>query len=130
MFKIYSDKSIYITRGDVACIEIGALNEDGTNYEFKVGDIVRFKVFEKKKCNNVVLVKDIKVLEVGTTVDINLSSEDTKIGEVISKDVDYWYEVELNPDTKPQTIIGYEYDKETKKALEKIFKLLPEGAEK
>jgi hypothetical protein len=87
-------------------------------------------VFEKKKCNNVVLVKDVEVLEVGTTVDINLNSEDTKIGEVISKDVDYWYEVELNPDTKPQTIIGYEYDKETKKALEKIFKLLPEGADK
>ena len=73
--------------------------------------------------------KDTKVLEEATSVDINLTSEDTKIGNIINKDIDYWYEVELNPDTRPQTIIGYEIDPQTRKPLEKIFKLLPEGGD-
>ena len=54
-------------------------------------------------------------------VEIYLTEEDTKIGEVISKPKDYWYEVELNPDEEPQTIIGYDEDGA------KIFKLFPEG---
>jgi hypothetical protein len=50
-----------------------------------------------------------------------LSKEDTKIGKKVNKPVDYWYEVELNPDTYPQTIVGYDEDGA------KIFKLYPEG---
>lgn len=35
-------------------------------------------------------------------------SEETRIGEVISKPTIYWYDVELNPDSpEAQTIIGY-----------------------
>jgi hypothetical protein len=54
-------------------------------------------------------------------VEIFLGEEDTKIGEVISKPKDYWYEVELNPFDHPQTIIGYDEDGA------KVFKLFPEG---
>ena len=122
-------KKIYLTRGDVACIRISAKNDDGGNYTFRVGDVIRFKVFKKKDCKFIVLQKDTKVLEEATSVDINLTSEDTKIGNIINKDIDYWYEVELNPDTRPQTIIGYEIDPQTRKPLEKIFKLLPEGGD-
>ena len=39
-----------------------------------------------------------------------LSSEETKIGNVISKPVVYWYEIEINPDSAPITIIGYDND--------------------
>ena len=131
MFRINEKtKEINLTRGDIACIEVGALNDDETDYVFEIGDVVRLKVFEKKKCHCVVLEKDTTVEISGTTVEINLTSEDTKIGDIISKDVDYWYEIELNPDTAPQTIIGYEIDEETKKPWEKIFKLLPEGDDK
>ena len=122
-------KKIYLTRGDVACIRISVKNDDGGNYTFRVGDVIRFKVFKKKDCQFIVLQKDTKVLEEATSVDINLTSEDTKIGNIINKDIDYWYEVELNPDTRPQTIIGYEIDPQTRKPLEKIFKLLPEGGD-
>jgi hypothetical protein len=69
----------------------------------------------------VVLVVDTEVTEEAELVEIELTSEDTRIGEVISKPVDYWYEVELNPDTKPQTIIGYDKDGA------KVFKLYPES---
>lgn len=130
MFRInQTTKQIDLTRGDIACIRVSAKNEDGSNYTFKVGEVVRFKVFERKKCDCVVLQKDTVVSAEGETVDINLISEDTKIGNIINKDTDYWYEVELNPDTKPQTIVGYEINKETGRVWEKIFKLLPEGDE-
>ena len=122
MFKI-DNKQIHLTRGDIACIGVGAKNEDGTDYEFQVGDVVRFSVYKKKDCNCVVLSKDITVEAAGTELDICLTEADTKIEGIISKPVDYWYEVVLNPETKPQTIIGYDLDGA------KLFTLYPEASE-
>ena len=81
------------------------------------------KVFTKKNCNDVVLQKIITVEEPCTAIDIVLTSEDTKIGDIINKPVDYWYEIELNPDTNPQTILAYDDDGA------KIFTLYPEGGD-
>ena len=123
MFKIDSNKTIHITRGDIATIEFSALNSDGTSYTFQVGDLVRFGVFTKKNMNDLIFQKDITVNEATTKVDIDLLEEDTKIGDIINKPVEYWYEIQLNPDTEPQTIIGYDENGA------KIFKLYPEGTE-
>lgn len=120
MFVINDDMTINITRGDAAAFSVSA-DFNGEPYEFRPDDIVRFKVFAKKDCADVVLKKDIKVTEPTNAVEMSLDREDTKIGEVINKPTDYWYEVELNPDTKPQTIIGYDDDGA------KVFKLFPEG---
>ena len=120
MFFINEEMTINITRGDAAVFSVGATMGENT-YSFRQGDIVRFKVFTKKDCEDVVLKKDIEVTEATTAVEISLDKEDTKFGDVISKPTDYWYEVELNPDTYPQTIIGYDEDGA------KIFKLYPEG---
>lgn len=120
MFVINEDLSIYLTRGDSAVFSVGA-TIGGTEYTFKEGDVVRFKVFGKKDCEDVVLKKDVVVGEATNLVQIALDSDETKIGDVISKPTDYWYEVELNPDTYAQTIIGYDEDGA------KIFKLYPEG---
>lgn len=120
MFIVNDDMTINITRGDTMILSVCAAMGDAP-YEFKNGDIVRLKVFTKKDCADVVLEKDVKVLEATTAVEIELNGEDTKIGEVINKPVEYWYEVELNPDTDPQTIIGYDDDGA------KVFKLFPEG---
>jgi hypothetical protein len=79
------------------------------------------KVFGKKDAENVVMQKDFPVAAKTMSVGIFLTEQDTKIGEVISKPTDYWYEIELNPFTNPQTIIGYDEDGA------KIFKLFPEG---
>ena len=122
MFVINEDKSIYITRGDTALISVGA-KIGAADYAYRGGDVVRFKVFAKKNCSDVVLQKDFVAEEGASAVEVSLTGEDTKIGEVISKPTDYWYEVELNPDTHPQTIIGYDEDGA------KVFKLFPEGAE-
>ncbi len=120
MFKINTDLSIEITRGDAVELIVTA-QESGKNYVFKTGEIVRFKVFEKKGCDCVVLQKDFGVESDTEEVTIVLEEADTKIGELIHKPKDYWYEVELNPDTFPNTIIGYDA------AGAKVFKLYPEG---
>ena len=125
MFRIDTDNSIYVTRGDAVLFGVKA-KKFGTDepYTFMPGDLVRIKVYKKKKASEVVLEKDFPVTEVTQTVQIFLSSEETKIGDVISKPVVYWYEVELNPTSDPQTIIGYDEDGA------KVFMLFPEGADK
>lgn len=122
MFLLNEDLSIYGTRGDIMFFGVSAY-DDGEQYEFQAGDVVRFKVYAKKAADNVVLQKDFPVTEATKTVEIFLSEDDTKFGEVISKPTDYWYEVELNPGENPQTIIGYDEEGA------KVFKLYPEGAD-
>lgn len=121
MFIINDDRSIYLTRGDIAVIEISAMKSETEAYTFQVGDVVRFNVFEKKRCDIVVLQKDVTVDTEATSVAIVLDGVDTKLGELINKPKEYWYEVELNPDTMPQTIVGYDDDGP------KILRLFPEG---
>ena len=124
MFHISKDNRINLTRGDIANIEVTANLQDGETYTFKVGDVVSFKVFKKNDCSSIVIEKRVTIEEETQLVTIKLESEDTRFSKVISKPVDYWYEVELNPDTQPQTFIGYdEYG-------EKIFRLYPEGGDK
>ena len=122
MFTIESDKTINVTRGDVLYFGVSAQDKDsGEKYIFQPGDVVRIAAYGKKDSENVVLQKDFLVETPTEEVEIFLDGDDTKFGEVISKPTDFWYEVELNPDTKPQTIIGYDEEGA------KIFKLFPEG---
>jgi hypothetical protein len=120
MFRINEDLTIECTRGDAATFTVGA-NVGGVPYEFRVGDVVRFNVCAKKDYSDVVLQKDVTVTEATEAVEVTLEKEDTKIGGTISKATEYWYEVELNPETYPQTIIGH-----TDEGA-KVFMLYPEG---
>ena len=120
MFQLNEDMSIHVTRGDIVFFTVSA-EEDGKNYVFNEGDVVRIKVTAKKDSKKIFLQKDFVVTAPTESVDIILNGNDTKFGEIISKPKDYWYEVELNPFTNPQTIIGYDDDGA------KIFKLFPEG---
>lgn len=124
MFKIDNDKTIHLTRGNIASIDVTANNDDGTNYIFQAGDVVRLNVFKNKDCGCIELQKDVTVEAETETVEVNLTGEDTRIGELINKPSKYWYEIELNPDTNPQTIIGYDIDGA------KLFILYPEGGDK
>lgn len=125
MFEILNDQSrtMCLTRGDIANIVISANLQDGTPYTFQSGDVVRFKVYNKKDHANILIKKDVKVESDTQTVTIYLTKEDTKIGNITYTPVDYRYEVELNPDTAPQTIIGYDA------SGEKVFRLYPEGGD-
>jgi hypothetical protein len=122
MFTLNDDKSIYATRGDIVFFSVTAEDKDTKErYKFQPGDVVRIKVYGKKNAEDVVLQKDFPVTEVTESVSIFLEKEDMKIGDVISKHKDYWYEVVLNDDTEPQTIIGYDENGA------KVLKLYPEG---
>lgn len=123
MYKI-DGTTIKLTRGDIAPIRITAQNEDETDYIFQIDDVVRLKVFEKKNCENIKIQKNITITEETTIAEINLDKNDTKIDSIINKPKEYWYEVELNPDTAPQTIIGYDDEEGAK-----LFILYPEGSD-
>lgn len=120
-------KNIQITRGNYMALTITATNPiDGSAYIFQLDDVIRIKVFERKNVDNVFLEKDFKINEPSEEVTIELTADEMKIGELIDKAKDYWYEIELNPDTpKTQTIIGYE-----KEEGPAILTLLPEGGDK
>lgn len=120
MFALNDDLSMYVTRGDVVSFLVSAVNKVEGNM-FLAGDVIRIKVYGKKDAGKILLQKDFAVAEDSETVEIHLAHKDTKIGEVISKPKDYWYEVELNPFTDPKTIIGYDADGA------KVFRLFPEG---
>lgn len=120
MFRIDEELTMECTRGDAVVFSVGA-KRNGADYFFQPDDKVRFSVFEKKDCSKVVLQKDVTVTEETGLVEIRLTGEDTRIGGVISKPVEYWYEVEVNPETYPQTIIGYDENGA------KVFKLYPES---
>ena len=123
MFRILEDKTICLTRGDVANIEVSAKLQDKTAYTFKNGDVVRFRVYKRRECGCTMIKKDVSVEAPTETVTVRLTKSDTTIGEPGCRPVDYCYEVEVNPDTEPQTIIGHDEDGE------KIFRLYPEGSD-
>ena len=125
MFKIDKDtKQINLTRGDIATFKINAKNDDGTYYQFKTGDVVTLSIYEKKNLENLKLRKGVIIIEPTQNAILELTSEETKLDDLINKPVEYWYEVTLRDNsssTDEQTIVGYDEDGA------KIFKLYPEG---
>jgi hypothetical protein len=109
MFVINEDLSIFCTRGDAVSFSVGA-NLGDTPYTFRTGDIVRFTVCAKKDYSSVMLQKDVTVEEETDSVQFHLDNSDTRFGNVISKPTEFWYTIELNPDTYCQTIIGHTED--------------------
>lgn len=121
MIIVNEDNSIYLTRGDDVAFDVGA-TINGETFTFNAGDNVHFIVTEKKNCGAVVLDKTIPVTTDSETVRIRLTNEETKIGGVISKPIDYWYDIELIDRLgNVQTLVGYDEDGA------KIFRLFPEG---
>ena len=115
MFKI-EDKNIYCNRGDAISI-IVANNSD----YFKIGDYLKFYICENGDYTKVLLTKRVDIEENTVEVEINLTSEDTRLGPALKKEsVVYWYEIELNGDT---TLVGFD------KNGPKLFTLWPEAVE-
>lgn len=121
MFIVYEDMSISLNRGDVGVIPVPQSKDGDYGYSISAGDVLRIRVFPKKKCEEVALVKDFLVETATSVIELELDGTDTKIGDIINKPTTYWYEIELNPDTYPQTIVGYNEDGP------KVFMLYPEG---
>ena len=112
--------TIKVNRGDILNFTFSIKKEDGTNYTFQIGDTIRFAVYNKEGLNSgSLLLKEIVVDSESQSIEIELTSSETKIGNIVNKPIDYWYEIELNGE---HTIIGYD------DAGAKIFRLYPEGS--
>lgn len=110
--------TIMLNRGDALNLTL-SLTDGDEPYTFQVGDVIVFSIYNKNGLNNEsVLTKTIAIDEPSTSVSINLTSEETKIGEYLNKPIDYWYEVELNG---KYTVIGYD------DTGAKVLRLYPEG---
>ena len=107
---------IKINRSDRATIKL--INSKGN---FKVGDKLKFSIVENNNYNNVIFQKEYIVTEESNIAYITLTKEDTTIGDVISKQKVYNYEIKYNDDT---TLLGYDDDRG------KIFILYPNAGTK
>ena len=102
-------KQIQINRGDSTTFKVSAKDKDGNVYTFQPTEIVKFSVAEKRNEDNVVLQKIVEIEEAEDFVLISLTSEDTKIGDIINKPIVYWYEISVQTvGGVTQTIIGYD----------------------
>lgn len=124
MFKINDDLSISLTRGDTVSFDVSA-KQGEVDYTFDEGDKVVFRVTKAKDASDVVLEVTAPATKGETKVTVNLDDEETKLGTgVISKPVEFWYELALENDAEGkvvrQTLIGYDDDGA------KILRLLPE----
>lgn len=120
MFKI-EDGIIHCTRGDKGNINFSCPTGDGTNYIFQNGQIIIFKVYDPKDVENILIQKEVTIENDCSFVLIPLTSEDTTIGEYITKKKEYAYEISINDD---MTVIGYDEDGA------KPFILYPEAGKK
>ena len=112
--------TIKVNRGDMLSLTLSIKTDSGTDYQFQLSDKIVFSIYAKNKMSDkAIYLKEITVGEVSTSVNITLSSEDTKLGDLIDKPVEYWYEIELNDQ---HTVIGYDDEGP------KLFMLYPEGS--
>lgn len=109
-------KEITINRGDRGTIIL-----TNTLGNFKVGDKLKFSIIDKGNYKNLVFQKTYTVTEEGTKFYLTLTSEDTRFGEIISREKVYWYEIDYNDGN---TLIGYDKNKGKK------FVLYPEAPER
>lgn len=125
MFTISQDNgTICLTRGDVCSFPVSIKYLNGLPYTFLKGDVLRFTVMNVKDYSDILIQKDFPAEAEAQYVMVHLDKDETKIGKVTNKPVDYHYEIEINPDTDPQTIIGHD------NTGGKIFRLYPEGSAK
>lgn len=118
MFSIDHNLNLAITWGDCGSIRLTAKNGE----EFPAGSVLRLTVYDDRDPGEVYLTKDVTVEETTSTVVIDLLPEDTRFPNRSSVELHYRYDITLNPDTAPQTIVGYERHRG-----ERDFTVLPKG---
>ena len=115
MYRI-ENKNIYLNRGDKITIHL-VNNTDN----FRIGDYLKFYICKEGDYADVIFSKRFEITENTDVVDIDLTAEETRIGEPLKTGYrTYYYEIELNGDT---TLIGYD------KTGPKLFILYPEAIE-
>ena len=116
--------TLHLTRGDrctFRCYVIDSKTQE--KYLFPAGCTVDFVIIRKLgyTLENPLLRKKVYVPEDTTEVEFTLTSEDTKIGDMINKKEKYWYNIVVNDEL---TVLGSDDNGE------KIIIIYPEVGEK
>lgn len=94
--------TIHLNRGDELNIKMNS------QVGFEIGDTFKFSIMKKNNCEEVLLQKQFIVENAGTSFEIQLTSEETRIGSPLKTgSVTYWYEIEYNGSN---TILGCDKD--------------------
>lgn len=109
---------IYITRGDAFVFDLQIIS-DNKNYIFKQNDIVTLGIYKNLK-DPAIILEDFYPNDGDESVRVMVSSNKMKIGNLISTERDYFYEITLN---NSATVQGYK-----PKNKKSILTLLPEGS--
>lgn len=113
--------TIKVNRGDELDLSLSLETDSGSTYEFENGDKIVFSLYNKGKMDgNALLMKEITATGGETSIDISFTNTETKIGTLINRPVEYWYEIELND---RYTVVGYD------EKGAKILMLYPEGSQ-
>ena len=119
--RIIDGNHIKINRGNALPLKLVIPISHTENYVFQVGDEVMFGIYKSRgMSDSALLLKTYTIEEETEEFEFTISAEEMKIGELINKPTDYWYEIELNGE---QTVLGYDEDGA------KIITLYPEGSE-
>lgn len=98
-------------------------------YDFKKYDVLAFAIYNKSGLDEKPIVfEKFTIAEDCSSYTIEIDSDTMKIGEMLNKKKDYWYEISLNDE---KTLVGYEMSEDetgNRKRKPAIFTLLPEGA--
>ena len=116
--------TLHVTRGDRVTFRVYVIDrKTQERYTFPAGVWVSFCVIEKLgyTLENPLLRKKVYVPDDTTEVEFTLTSDDTKIGEMIDKKQKYWYNVVVNDDI---TVLGSDENGE------KVIIIYPEVGEK
>lgn len=126
MIRIDEDNltTLHLTRGDRCTFRAYVIDSrTRERYYFPAGCWVSFVIIDKLgyTLENPLLRKKVFVPEDTDEVEFTLTSEDTKIGDMIDKKQKYWYNIVVNDDV---TILGSD------EQGEKVIIIYPEVGEK
>lgn len=118
---LIENNHILINRGDTLPIKLVIPISHTENYIFQVGDTIQFGIYKSRgMSDSALLLKEYTIDEECEEFSFTIPASEMKIGDLINKPTDYWYEINLNGE---QTILGYDTDGA------KIITLYPEGSE-
>lgn len=107
MITIDNDKTIGITRGDVASFTLKVKQSDGTYYQFKNSDRLYFTVKKSYGDSSYIIRKIITFTNPTDTATISFNASDTNFGSLLASARKYVYDISIN---ETETVVGYDND--------------------
>lgn len=113
-----TNTTIEVNRGNRLIFNFQVMNGDEV-YTFDGTENITFAIYNKEALDKEPLIKkDFTPEQDTTSIDIELTTEETRLGTLTNQPTIYWYEITLNN----ETVLGYDRNGA------KLFVLYPEGS--